>query len=300
MKCRYFILLVMIALASACEDVIDVDLPTGRPRLIVDALIRVDTTQAFLGVQVKVAETNNFFEEVPVTSLESIIIITTVTRQDGLVLGTEVSNLIDIDPGSGIYTPNPNFSTEQRIGTSAVLQDEDVLFTLILEHKGRKYAAQTRYAPAACLLSLVQGTETLFSDDETEVIVALDDNPEVDNFYIFDFDFDEFLISEDTFYNGQKFKFSYFYDKNLNPGQEVTVSILGADRTFYNYMNQLIEQSEGPQGPFQTPAATVRGNVFDITDLDNREVFDNVAQADVFPLGYFAIVQEFKSTITIQ
>lgn len=87
-------------------------------------------------------------------------------------------------------------------------------------------------------------------------------------------------------------------DNKLEYNQEVTIRILGADRTFYTYMNQMIVQSKGSQDPFQTPTATVRGNVFDITDLDNQELFDNVEQADIFPLGDLAIVQEFKSMIT--
>ena len=299
MKFWYFIVVFTFGIIS-CEDVIQVDVPTGETRLIVDALIRVDTTQEWLGLKVKVTETNNFFEELPVTSLETIDVIYTTTREDGLVLNSGVSSLIDLDPGSGIYTPNPNFSTEERISTATVLQGEDVLFTLIIQHKGRKYAAQTRYVPAAQLIRVEQGTETLFSEDETEVVVTFEDNPEIDNFYVFDFDFDEFLVSEDTFFNGQEFKFSYFYDKNLTPGQEVTVSILGADRTFYNYMDELLTQSEAPQGPFQTPVTTVRGNVFDITGLDNINIVDNAGRPNDFPLGYFAIVQEFKSTITIQ
>ena len=79
----------------------------------------------------------------------------------------------------------------------------------------------------------------------------------------------------------------------------MTISILGADRDFFNYMNNLIEQTEEGFGVFETPAATVRGNIFDVTDLDNIDVFDNVEQPEVFPLGYFAVVQEYRQTITI-
>ena len=68
-------ILVLFFLFTACEDVIDVDTPTDDPRLVVEALIRVDDTESFLPVQVKVSLTNNFFEEIPVTDLESIIII---------------------------------------------------------------------------------------------------------------------------------------------------------------------------------------------------------------------------------
>lgn len=300
MRLLYFILLGFIILVTSCQDVIEVEVPTGETRLIIDALMRVDITQEFIGVKVKVTETNNFFEELPVTSLENITIIYSTTREDGLVLSTGTSSLIDLNEGSGVYVPNPNFSTEQRIRTGVLLQEEDVLFTLIIEHKGRKYAGQTRYAPSSPIISLAQGDKTLFSEDETEVIVAFEDDPDIDNFYVFDFDFDQFLVTEDTFYNGQEFEFSYFYDKNIDAGQEITVSILGADRTFYNYMDELITQSEEPQGPFQTPVTTVRGNVFDITGLDNIDIVDNAERPNDFPLGYFAIVQEFKRTLTIE
>ena len=53
-------------------------------------------------------------------------------------------------------------------------------------------------------------------------------------------------------------------------------------------MNQLIVQSGGDQGPFQTPAATVKGNIINTTNADN------------FALGYFAIGQVFNDTLIIE
>jgi len=65
-------------------------------------------------------------------------------------------------------------------------------------------------------------------------------------------------------------------------------------------MDLLIEQTTNDAGVFATPVATVRGNVIDATDIDNIDLFDNVDQPDVFPLGYFAIVQVYKDTLIIQ
>ncbi len=92
----------------------------------------------------------------------------------------------------------------------------------------------------------------------------------------------------------------YISTEDLQPGDLLQVSLLGADRTFFNYMDLLVEQTEGQQGPFPPPVTTARGNVFDVTDLDNIENVDNASQPEVFPLGYFAIVQEFTSRITIE
>ena len=281
----------------SCEDVIDVETPTGDQRLIVDGLIRVDTDEPYIPVEIKVSMTAGFFNETTPTSVESMLIIYE-RMEDGTVSSTGVSNLAEKEPGTGIYVPDPNFSSDQRIGGAAA--DEDIRFTLLIDHQGRRYAGQTRYVPAVPVDRLEQGTETLFDEDETEIIVTFTDEPERDNFYVFDFGFGDYLVTEDEFYKGQQFEFSYFYDRTFEPGTELEISILGADRGFYNYMDQLIEQGGEPQGPFQTPVATVRGNIFDVTGLDNIDVLDNVDQPDNFPLGYFAIVQEYSSSISTE
>lgn len=276
---------------------IEVDTPEGDQRLIVDGLIRVDTNEPYIPVEIRVSLTSGFFNETTPTSVESMLIIYELF-EDGTVRSTGASNLAETEPGSGIYVPDPNFSSDQRIGIGAA--DENMRFTLLIEHQGREYAGQTRYVPAVPVDNLAQGTETLFDEDETEIIVTFTDQPDKDNFYVVDFGFGDYLVTEDEFYKGQQFEFSYFYDRTFEPGTELEISILGADRGFYNYMDQLIEQGGESQGPFQTPVATVRGNVFDVTGLDNVDVVDNVGQPDNFPLGYFAIVQEYSSTISTE
>lgn len=290
--------IVLSLVLISCEDVIEVEVPTTEQRLNVNALIRVDISQAFIPIEVKVSLTNNFFEEIPITEAESIVILAEEFDENGAVVNTRSSSLSEREPNSGIYVPDPNFSSDQRIPT--VILNNNILFSLLIRHEGRVYLAQTRYVPTSPIDTILQGNATLFEGDETEVIVTFTDDFERDDFYLFDFDFEEFLVTEDEFYPGQQFEFSYFYDRTFESGRQIDISILGADETFYNYMDQIIVQSGDTQGPFQTPAATVRGNIFDVTDLDNSDVFDNVDQPNLFPLGYFAIVQEYKRTLTIK
>ncbi len=183
---------------------------------------RVDVDQEFIPVRVKVTETDNFFGEVPVTSLESILILVSATDSLGFDT-TGVSFLAEEMPGTGIYIPDPNSTTDQRIGTSAT--EQDLRYDLIIQHKGRRYYASTRYVPAVPIDTIFQGDNTLFDDDETEIVVGIADDPDRDNFYIFDFDFDEYLVTEDEFYKGQEFQFSYFYDRKFEPGTEIDISI---------------------------------------------------------------------------
>ena len=292
-------LLIMLSFL-ACEDVIEVDLPQTESRLVVNALIRVDTNAEFVPIEVSVAKSANFFDTVAPAQLSSAVIFYGIPLENDPTLFEEIfsSSLAESSPGSGVYVPDPNFSSDQRIRTSSL--EPGMVFNLVMEYEGERFLAQTTFAPTVPIDKIEQGTETLFSGEETELIIAFNDDASRDDFYLFDFDFNEFLVTEDEFYQGETFEFSYFYDDKLEAGDTVEVSIMGATEPFYNYMNQIIIQAGGNQGPFQTPVATVRGNIINITGIDNETVLDNVARSDNFALGYFAVVQEFSRRITIE
>ena len=273
---------ILLMVFNSCEDVVEVGVPSEPPRLIVDALIRVDVDEPFTVVTIRVSETNGFFETVTPVGLQQI----TLTGLDGGL--AEV--LIEEEEGSGVYS--------QLVSTAALISGEEIF--LQIDFEDEFYVAYATFEAAPVIDDLEQGDGFLFDEDDTEVIVSFTDIPEEENFYVFDFSFGNFLASEDTFYQDQEFSFSYFYDDEVAPGDELEISILGADQDFYNYMNQLVEQSEDELNPFQTPTLTVRGNLINATEIDNDEFFDNVEMEGNFALGYFAIVQENKASITIE
>ena len=295
-----FSLWVLVFILFSCEDVVDVDLPETQTRLIVDGLIRVDTTEQFLPVRIKFSETNDFFSDISPTQVESAQIVYGVPNPDAPELFDflATSVLAEESPGSGIYVPDPNFTSDQRIPTASVTAE--TIFILLVTHNDRNYLARTPYSQTVPIDNITQGTDVLFDEEDTEIVITITDKPDEDNFYVFDFGFGEFLALDDQFIDGQEFEFSYFFDENLEPNDIAQISILGADLDFFNYMNLLIEQTDSNRGVFDTPAITVRGNVFDITDLDNVNVLDNVERPELFALGYFAVVQEFKDAITIE
>lgn len=274
---------IVLSLGS-CEDVIEVDVPSEAPRLIVDALIRVDTSVANTFVRVKVSETTSFFDSISPADIQQI----TLSNLDNPGMG-DSGILLETTPGSGEY--GKFFSTEELMNDTWFLQ---------IDYNDEIYVATSRFVPTVPFDSVVQGDEILFEETDTELIVSFTDFPDREDYYLFDFDFGNFLGSEDTFYEGQSFSFSYFYDEELVPWDEVTVSIMGIDEDFYVYMNQLIEQSNQISSPFETPTVTVRGNIINATEIDNNETFNNLGDVDNFALGYFAIVHEFQQSIIIQ
>lgn len=282
-KCLYILIIVFSLMG--CQDVIEVDLDTEPPRLTVDALIRIDTSESITKARIKVGLSSSFFEANQAVQVNQMII----QNLDYVPSGPLDQNFIILNETQlGIYEGSRNTA----FFTSGELN-------LTIDYNGEFFLAKTRFAPSVPFNNIIQGDATLFSGDETELIVSFTDNVNRDDFYIFDFDFNEYLVSEDEFYQGQEFEFSYFYD-NLKVGQTVTISILGADESFYKYMDQLIVQSGNSQGPFQVPVATVRGNLINVTGIDNTAVVDNVQSSNNFALGYFAVVQEFKQQIMIE
>ena len=264
----------------SCEEVVDIDTPAEPSRLFVDALIRIDTSQAMTTAVVNVGLTSSFFAEPQPAQLDQIII----ENPDYVSSGNLDTNTIVLEQTSpGQYQG----SKQTDFFTSGELQ-------LRIAYNNQNYLGITRFVPAVPIDSLIQGDGELFSDDETEILVSFTDNIERDDFYLFDFGFSEYLVTEDEFYQGQTFEFSYFYDFNVTTGIELDIEIIGVDEQFYNYMDQLIEQSSGGQGPFQTPVATVRGNII------NESEIDNVSDNNNFALGYFAVCQTFTDSITIE
>tara|TARA_R110002051_G_scaffold197582_1_gene265084 strand:- start:26583 stop:27470 length:888 start_codon:yes stop_codon:yes gene_type:complete len=289
-------ILLFFWLLQGCEDVIDVNLPEEEPKLVVDALIRLDLTQSSSPFRVKVSTTGSFFDEITPTTLERMQLV----NEDN----TTVSGII-------FLIPDPEHPNEYvPLGPDGEPEPDDLVpndfflegrLILTFVHDNELYLAETRFAPAPSIETIKVGDGTLFDDNATELIVSFTDIPEVDNYYVFDFDFGEFLTLEDRFFQDQAFEFSYFYEKELSAGDFVVVSILGATEDFYNYIDLLIEQSDLTDGgPFQVPVTTVRGNILKVEGVDNIDIFDNVGRPQEFVLGYFAVAQEYSETITIE
>ncbi len=273
---RILLLLAVITGIISCEDVIDIDPPAEQPRLVVDGLVRVNPEDPFFRLGIQVSETSAFSGKVPPTDLKQITL--------GALVLQDTAN-----PGSGLY--------ENYFSPAALKQGGDNL--LQIEHKDQRYLARSQYVYSAQIDTLFQGEGNSFND-HTEIVVRFTDDEALQNFYLIDFGPGNYLVSSDNFYSGKTQTIAYVYDRKIEPGTSVTVSILGIDRSFYNYMNKLIEQSEDETNLFQTPVSTLRGNIINVTEIDNIDYFDNVDQVNNFALGYYAIAETYSKTLVIQ
>jgi hypothetical protein len=95
------------------------------------------------------------------------------------------------------------------------------------------------------------------------------------------------LATKDEFYLGNAFTFSYFYE-DLEPGDTAYITLYGADESYFNFMNAVIEQTEEGGDPFKTTPTSVRGNVY------------NSSEASHYPMGYFSISETYESSLVIE
>ncbi len=263
-------ILLSLFLFIGCEETIDLDLPSSEPKLVIDAIIgfnQNDGDPITIG-QVKLTLSAPFLqEEIPPAENATVEII---DEESGQTFPLEESD-------AGVFIdgfPELEFNRD---------------YTLVVNYGGDTYTATQQLNNSPPINSVEQGDGFLFDEEEeTEVIIAFTDLPNELNFYLFSFGFDNFLVVEDEFFEDSNITFSYFYE-DVEPGDLLTITILGIDKEFATYIDLALDQSgENGGGPFATPPATVRGNIINTTTPDN------------FPFGYFALSEFDTELLTVE
>lgn len=254
--------IVLLLIFSSCEKVIDVDVPSIEPKLIIDASFEVlfDETPVTANTIVKLRLSADYFDEAIPTVANATVFITNLSNNT-------VINFSDAD-ADGNYEPITTF-----------IPADDVDYELTVIHNNETYKGKASKVKSSQFISVAQGDETLFSGKETEVKVSFTDNASEENFYLFDFENNSFLSIEDRFFNGTDYNFSFFYQEDeIELPTTVRVKMSGITKEYFTYFRILINQSgQNSGGPFQSIPSSLLGNVINTTNEVN------------FPLGYFHI-----------
>ncbi len=264
---NYFLILLIFQLLAGCQEVIEVDLPQQQERLVVDALMRIpEGDSPLVNTFLRLTLTADYFED------------TVPNVADAIVNLNSESNTYRMQ-----YQEDGYYST--RVPRSELTED---VMRLTIFYNDETYRASARYQTSVPFDTIIQGDGSLFAGDETEVIYSYTDEPDVNNYYLFDLDRGQFLTSEDTFYKDQMFSFSYFYE-DLQPNDTLDVSVTGINKPLFDYMSIVLNQSGQASGnPFTAPPSEIRGNVINSTNEEH------------YPLGYFAIGQVYSGQVIIE
>lgn len=272
MKKLYIIPVLFLLIFVNCEKVVDIDVPSIEPKLIIDASFEVyfDESPIRANTIVKLKLSADYFEEVIPVVTNATVFLTEVSNNN-------IINFADQD-ADGSYEP-----------IAAFIPVDGVEYELTVIHNNETYKGRASKIKSTPLASAVQGDQTLFSGKETEVRIDFTDSDLEDNYYLFDFTSNLFVSIEDRFFNGVDYNFSFFYnEEDIELPATVNIKMSGVSKEYFTFFRVLVNQSgQNSGGPFQTIPSSLLGNIINTTNEDN------------FPLGYFHISETDTFTLNL-
>lgn len=273
MKYIYLISILIIAsFLNSCEDVVHVDLNSAPPKLVIDASINWEKGTSGNQQKIKLTTTTDYFSsKIPVVSGATVFIIDSKNSSYDFV---EKEN-------SGEY-----FCTN----FVPIVNEQ---YTLTVISKGQTYTAKETLLAVAAINEIVQNNEGGFSGNDIEIKSFYTDPKDIDNYYLYKYKYSiqeksDYYVDEDNFYQGNTF-FSLSQNSDLKIGDNIEIKHFGISKQYYNYMSVLLSiAGNSGGGPFQSPPATVRGNIVNTTDAAN------------YALGYFRLSEVDTKSYTIK
>lgn len=256
----------------SCEDVVDIDLSTAPAKLVIDASIKWQKGTAGNEQTIRLTTTTDFYA-------------TTIPTVSGATVFITDGNGIQYDfietPGSGNYVCT-NFNPEIRQN-----------YTLTVIYDSQVYTATESLIEVPTIDNIEQTENGGFTGDQKEVKFFYQDNGLVDNFYLEEYNssftiLPEYDVIDDSFFQGNPM-FGLYTNEDMKTDDVLQFTLHGISESYYNYMNILLGIAGTNGGsPFQTPPATVRGNIVNQTNTNN------------FALGFFRLSETDTISYTVQ
>lgn len=268
------ITIVIITLISmiACQDVVDIDLDTAEPKLVIDAAIKWQKGTSGNEQTIRLTTTGDFYANETPIATGAIVSITD---------GTTTYNFNE-EPGTGNYICT-NFNP--------VING---IYTLTVIYKGEIYTSTDKLYATPAIDTIEQSTILGFGGEEIiQVRFFYQDNGAEDNYYLVGFknstiSYPEYGAIDDKFFQGNVM-FGLYIDEDLKPNDQLNASLQGISSRYFNYMTKLLNiAGSGSGNPFTTAPATLRGNIVNQTNDAN------------FPFGYFSLGEIDTRNYTVQ
>jgi hypothetical protein len=269
---QYISLIILTLFAISCQDVVDVDLNTAPPKLVIDASINWAKGTSGSEQKIILTTTTDFYSDIIPVVHGATVYITNSTNT--------IFNFIE------------NATTGEYICSNFIpVLNENYILTVI--SNGQTYTASETLKSVVPIDHIVQKNDGGFTGKDIEIKAFFNDPIDETNYYMYKYKYSNIIksdynVREDTFFQGNQF-FSISRNRKLKAGDQIEITHFGISKTYFNYMNVLLSIS-GSQGgsPFQTPSATVRGNIINTTNFDN------------YALGYFRLSETDTKNYIVQ
>lgn len=255
---RQFILVISGFIFMQCEEVIDLDLDTIPPKLVVDASIDWEKGTTGSTQTIKLTTTTDYYSsEVPKVS-GAAVVVTTSTK----------SFTFAETPGTGEYVCT---DFEPVMGET---------YTLEINYNGQDYTASETLVSTPDITRIEQLNDAGFDGDEIEIKYYFQDDGSKDNYYMSSvaapfMKYPLLTIDSDERSQGNEMSLTFGHEDTAQ-GDDIVIRLLGISSRYHSYMSRLLEATESG-GPFPTIPASVRGNLVNQTDKSN------------YALGYFRL-----------
>ncbi|VXB71053.1 conserved hypothetical protein [Flavobacterium sp. 9AF] len=255
----------------SCEDVVNIDLDTASPRLVIDAAIKWEKGSVGNNQIIRLTKTGGYYDsQTPIASGATVFI-------------THNGNTYN-------FIENPGTSEYICTNFNPVINDT---YTLTVVYEGQTYIATDQLYATPDITSIEQTVISGFGgEDNIEIKFFYQDNGAEDNFYLIGFKntaiaFPEYGVVDDEFFQGNQM-FGLYID-DLKSNDELVLSLQGISSRYSNYMDKLLNIAGTDGGnPFTTAPATLRGNIINQNNPDN------------FPFGYFSLGEVDTENYTVQ
>lgn len=270
-KISLFILLLSAIFFTGCQEVVDLDLETAPPKLVIEAAINWKKGTTGAEQTIKLSTTTGYFQNViPTVSGATIFIRNSANKQF-------------------------DFTEVQKTGRYVCTNFEPVInetYTLTVISNGNTYTGSEVLKSLAPITRTEQNNDGGIIGDEIEIRAFYTDPANEDNYYMYNYIYpnkikSEYSIDRDKFFQGNE-SYSISDDEDLKIGDEIEITHYGISLQYYNYMNILISIANGGNVFFQAPPVNVRGNMTNATDSEN------------YPLGYFSLSETDTRKVIIE
>ena len=264
--------IVLIFLLASCQDVVDVDLETAPPKLVVEASINWEKGTPGNIQRINLSTTTSYFS-------------TTFPAVSGATV--QVKNSSNI-----VFNFTQTGTTGEYECTNFIPKINES-YTLTIIYNQQTYQATETLTAVAPITIINQNNNAGINGRQIEVKTLYNDPAVVKNFYLFKFKYPglarpDYYVSADDFYNGNPF-FSIAQEDDLKQNDIIEITHFGVSQTYFNYLSILLDIAGSVGGaPFQSPPGTVKGNVINKTSFND------------FPLGYFSLSESDKRIYTVQ
>jgi hypothetical protein len=273
MKLFKKILILVIGLfLTSCEDVINVDLETAQPKLVIDASINWYKNTTGNNQTIKLSTSTGYYsKEFPTVSGASV----SVSNQSNTVFN---------------FVETPNTGEYKCTNFLPVIGEK---YTLTVSLNGQNYVADEVLTPTPVIENnILQKNNGGRTGDEIEIKFFYQDAAGVSNYYMNSVKtsyiaFPKYNATADNFFQGNQIV-EFYSSKDLKAGDIVNINLFGISKRYYDYFNKILLVAGGENGPFQTAPVSVTGNIINQANIKN------------YPLGYFRLSEVDKRDYTIQ